>query len=106
MTPFTIRSWKENGQIKLEFGGASFSRAICQSAFWGMEKELNENKNRYENLRSNQNGNLLITATLPESEPWETKIEIDSTGYDLNEIWSVVKTANKGLINYFDSNGL
>lgn len=106
MTPFTIRSWKENGQIKLEFGGASFSRAICQSAFWGMEKELNENKNRYENLRSNQNGNLLITATLPECEPWETKIGIDSTGYDLNEIWSVVKTANKGLINYFDSNGL
>jgi hypothetical protein len=106
MTPFTIRSWKENGQIKLEFGGASFSRAICQSAFWGMEKELNGKKTLYENLRSNQNGNLLITAILPESEPWETKIEIDSTGYDLNEIWSVVKTANKGLINYFDSNGL
>jgi hypothetical protein len=106
MTPFTIRSWKENGQIELELGGASFSRAMCQSAFWGIEKKLNEKKNLYENLRLNRNGNILITAILPESEPWETKIKIDSTGHDLNEIWSVVKTANNGLINFFDSNDL
>jgi len=100
METFKIKSWKENNQIKLEFGEINFSIAEFQSSFWAVEKELKEN-NYYANLQSEQNGNLLITAILPDIEPWITKVLIRSSGFDLEEIWQVVKTANQGLINHF-----
>ena len=68
MTSFTIKSWKENGQIKIEFGEIDFSRAEAVSAFMGIEKELKSDLN-YSILKSNYAGDLIIKAFLPDCEP-------------------------------------
>lgn len=102
MTPFTIKSWKENGQIKIKFGEINFSRAEAYSAFIGIEDELKSNS-KYSSLISNYSGDLSITAFLPDNAPWETTVQIQCNGYELNEIKSVVSTMYNGLANHFNS---
>ena len=102
MTPFTIKSWKENGQIKIEFGGIDFSRAEAASVFMGIEKELKSDL-KYSILKSNYVGDLIIKAFLPEAEPWETEVQIQSSGFNLDEIKRVVSAAYNGLANHYDS---
>jgi len=85
MTTIKIKSWKENGQIKLEFGGGNFSRAEIYSAFLGIEKELNSSL-KYSGLNSDYSGNLIINAILPNKEPWETIVQIQNSGFSIDEI--------------------
>jgi hypothetical protein len=102
MTPFTIKSWKENGQIKIEFGGFNFSRAECTIAFMGIEDEL-KSDSKYSGLNSNYSGDLIIRAFLPDSDPWETTVQIQCNGYDLDEIKRVVSASYNSLVNHYNS---
>ena len=101
MVPFTIKSWKVNEEIKLEFGGISISRAMCHVLFEDFEKEIY--KIQHENYISKNEGKLSLSATLPNNEPWETIVEINSEGYSIDEIKSVIKAAHKALLNHFNS---
>jgi len=99
---FRIKAWKENSETKIYLEENNFSRVGISLAFEAIATKLDEDfLNR--DLPSKREGNLLMEAIFPDSEPWETVARVTAIGFSNKEISEVLKIANNHYYESFNS---